>query len=142
MSRWCPSFDDVTATDEVLATVATLDGNFAPWNAGPALPEPRSDAAVGVYLGRGIATFIDIFNPEKVILAGGASRARRKARGSLELTVPKVALGSDGMPSPESFARTSDVRLSRRELLKVAEQRLRRGTVGVRQAHAQLLPFR
>jgi hypothetical protein len=39
------------ATDEVLATVATLDGNFAPWNAGPALPEPRSDAAVGVYLG-------------------------------------------------------------------------------------------
>jgi glucokinase len=30
---------------------------------------------VGVYLGRGIASFIDIFNPEKVILAGGASRA-------------------------------------------------------------------
>jgi glucokinase len=30
---------------------------------------------VGHYLGRGIAHFIDIFNPEKVILAGGASRA-------------------------------------------------------------------
>lgn len=30
---------------------------------------------VGYYLGRGIAHFIDIFNPEKVVLAGGASRA-------------------------------------------------------------------
>jgi glucokinase len=29
----------------------------------------------GQYLGRGIAHFIDIFNPEKVVLAGGASRA-------------------------------------------------------------------
>ena len=36
-------------------------------------------------------------------------------------TVPKVALASDGLPSPESFSRRSDVRLSRRELLKVAE---------------------
>lgn len=30
---------------------------------------------VGQYLGRGIANFIEIFNPEKVVLAGGASRA-------------------------------------------------------------------
>lgn len=30
---------------------------------------------VGQYLGRGIAHFIDIFNPEKVVLAGGVSRA-------------------------------------------------------------------
>jgi DNA-binding transcriptional MerR regulator len=36
-------------------------------------------------------------------------------------TVPKVALAADGMPSPESFSRASDVRLSRRELVKVAE---------------------
>ena len=36
-------------------------------------------------------------------------------------TVPTVALSSDGLPSPESFARRSDVRLSRRELLKIAE---------------------
>lgn len=36
-------------------------------------------------------------------------------------TVPKVALSSDGFPSPESFAPRSDVRLSRRELLKIAE---------------------
>lgn len=36
-------------------------------------------------------------------------------------TVPKVALSADGMPSPESFTRTSDLRLSRRELVKVAE---------------------
>ena len=32
-------------------------------------------STVGHYLGRGIAHFIDIFNPEKVVLAGGASRA-------------------------------------------------------------------
>ncbi len=36
-------------------------------------------------------------------------------------TVPSVALSSDGLPSPESFARRSDVRVSRRELLKIAE---------------------
>jgi len=36
-------------------------------------------------------------------------------------TVPKVALSADGLPSPESFRRTSGLRLSRRELLKVAE---------------------
>jgi DNA-binding transcriptional MerR regulator len=36
-------------------------------------------------------------------------------------TVPKVALAPDGLPSPESFRATSDVRLSRRELLKIAE---------------------
>ena len=35
-------------------------------------------------------------------------------------TVPTVALAADGMPSAESFRRTSDVRLSRRELLKIA----------------------
>jgi DNA-binding transcriptional MerR regulator len=36
-------------------------------------------------------------------------------------TVPKVALSSDGLPSPESFRRSSDLRLSRRELIKVAD---------------------
>ncbi|NYG55958.1 MerR family transcriptional regulator [Nocardioides perillae] len=36
-------------------------------------------------------------------------------------TVPTVALAADGLPSPESFARRSDLRLSRKELLKVAE---------------------
>lgn len=36
-------------------------------------------------------------------------------------TVPRVLLSSDGLPSPESFARRSDVRLSRRELIKIAE---------------------
>ncbi len=35
-------------------------------------------------------------------------------------TVPKVALSADGLPSPESFGRRSDLRVSRRELLKVA----------------------
>lgn len=36
-------------------------------------------------------------------------------------TVPKMALASDGLPSAESFRTTSDVRISRRELLKIAE---------------------
>ena len=36
-------------------------------------------------------------------------------------TVPRVALGADGLPAPEAFQRTADVRLSRRELLKIAE---------------------
>jgi DNA-binding transcriptional MerR regulator len=36
-------------------------------------------------------------------------------------TVPKVSLGVDGLPAPESFRRTDNVRLSRKELLKIAE---------------------
>ena len=36
-------------------------------------------------------------------------------------TVPKVALARDGLPSAESFRRHSEVRVSRRELLKIAE---------------------
>ncbi|MFC5177069.1 MerR family transcriptional regulator [Nocardioides taihuensis] len=36
-------------------------------------------------------------------------------------TVPKVALAADGLPSADSFRRADKVRLSRRELLKIAE---------------------
>jgi DNA-binding transcriptional MerR regulator len=36
-------------------------------------------------------------------------------------TVPTVAMGADGLPSPESFNRRDNVRLSRKELLKIAE---------------------
>ena len=36
-------------------------------------------------------------------------------------TVPKVALAADGLPSPESFGRNDNVRLSRKELIKIAE---------------------
>jgi DNA-binding transcriptional MerR regulator len=36
-------------------------------------------------------------------------------------TVPKVALAADGLPSPASFSRRDSVRLSRRELIKIAE---------------------
>lgn len=36
-------------------------------------------------------------------------------------TVPVVATGVDGLPSPESFRRSDRLRLSRKELLKVAE---------------------
>ena len=35
-------------------------------------------------------------------------------------TVPQVALSADGLPSPDSFRRRDDLRLSRKELLKVA----------------------
>jgi DNA-binding transcriptional MerR regulator len=36
-------------------------------------------------------------------------------------TVPRVALAADGLPSAESFRRTDQLRLSRRELVKIAE---------------------
>jgi len=36
-------------------------------------------------------------------------------------TVPKVALAADGLPSAESFTRRDHLRLSRNELLKIAE---------------------
>jgi DNA-binding transcriptional MerR regulator len=36
-------------------------------------------------------------------------------------TVPTVALAADGLPSPESFSRRDHLRLSRKELLKIAE---------------------
>ena len=36
-------------------------------------------------------------------------------------TVPEVALAADGLPSAESFGRRDNVRLSRKELLKIAE---------------------
>src|SRR3954468_23008373 len=35
-------------------------------------------------------------------------------------SVPDVALSADGLPSPESFRRQDDLRLSRRELVKIA----------------------
>ena len=43
--------EDGTATDEVLATEVSETGNLVPWTEGPALPEPRTDAAVGVFGG-------------------------------------------------------------------------------------------
>jgi DNA-binding transcriptional MerR regulator len=36
-------------------------------------------------------------------------------------TVPRVSLAADGLPSTGSFSRTDNVRLSRKELLKIAE---------------------
>jgi DNA-binding transcriptional MerR regulator len=36
-------------------------------------------------------------------------------------TVPTVALAADGLPSPQSFQRRDNLRLSRRELVKIAE---------------------
>jgi len=36
-------------------------------------------------------------------------------------TVPRVALAADGLPSPASFTRRDDLRLSRRELVKIAD---------------------
>ena len=42
---------------------------------------------VGQYLGRGIANFIDIFNPEKVVIGGGASAAMDFLRPGIDETV-------------------------------------------------------
>lgn len=53
---------------------------------------------VGRYLGRGIANFVEIFNPEKVVLAGGASRAT-------DLMLPGIR---EAMVKWCSFAATRD----------------------------------
>ncbi len=42
---------DGTATDAVLETKVGTDGNLSGWTEGPALPEPRTLAAVGVFSG-------------------------------------------------------------------------------------------
>jgi hypothetical protein len=39
------------ATDEVLVTGVTEEGNLDGWAEAPALPEPRTDAALGIYTG-------------------------------------------------------------------------------------------
>ncbi len=41
--------------------------------------------------------------------------------GPVVPTVPILALGADGLPSPESFLRRDNLRLSRKELLKIAD---------------------
>jgi hypothetical protein len=42
---------DGGATDEVLVTQVTEEGNLSGWTVGPALPAPRADAAIGMYGG-------------------------------------------------------------------------------------------
>ncbi len=42
---------DGSATDEVLVTHVTENGNLSGWTTGPALPEPRTDAALGMFAG-------------------------------------------------------------------------------------------
>jgi glucokinase len=55
------------------SNLTTKDITQAAQNDDPAAKEILYRA--GTYLGRGIANFVEIFNPEKVVLAGGASRA-------------------------------------------------------------------
>ncbi|MFO7533603.1 MAG: kelch repeat-containing protein, partial [Candidatus Limnocylindrales bacterium] len=42
---------DGQVSDEVLVTEVTEDGNLSGWTSGPALPEPRADAALGMFAG-------------------------------------------------------------------------------------------
>lgn len=42
---------DGTPSDEVLITEVSTDGNLSPWTVGEPLPEPRSDASVGLFAG-------------------------------------------------------------------------------------------
>ena len=55
--------------------------------------------AVGQYLGRAIATFLETFNPEKIVLGGGASAA-------IELMRPGISAGLD---ESSSFKFTRDM---------------------------------
>jgi glucokinase len=64
-ARANPAWNHTTVTTKSLAEIAR--------NGDPIAQQVFTTA--GHYLGRGIANFIEIFNPEKVVLAGGASRA-------------------------------------------------------------------
>lgn len=66
----------------------------------------------------------DHYLPHKVIREHLDAIDRGLEPPPIESVVPKVpavSLASDGLPSAESFAARSDVRVSRRELLKIAE---------------------
>ena len=54
--------------------------------------------------------------------------------------VPKVALAGDGLPSAESFGSRSDLRVSRRELMKIAG--IEDGFLGELEDHGLVTPFR
>ena len=66
--------DDV-ATAEVLVTEVTEEGNLVAWTSGPALPEPRTDAAVGLFggipgAGATMGTVVAIQSGARSALAG------------------------------------------------------------------------
>jgi hypothetical protein len=104
---------DAGYTAEVLATDATLDGNFAPWAQGPALPEPRSDAAVGVFLGvpyvlggldasgRPAATAFQGVVEDGVLT--GWEAADGSVSGVPDLTLPRAVSGASVVASPSGF---------------------------------------
>jgi len=111
---------DAGVTDEVLITQAmtdeegSLNGNITPWIEGPALPEPRADAAIGTYLGApyvmggldasGAPTdtvFGGVLDDDGVLtgwqLADGSD-------GTAELTLPQPLSGASVVPGTSGFA--------------------------------------
>lgn len=103
---------DGTATDEVLETKISEDGNLSGWTAGPALPEPRSDMAVGMYGGvpfvmggldgEGKATAtVYKGTVEEGVLTGWELQDGQDR--SLPLTLPQPLSGASVLPGTSGF---------------------------------------
>ena len=94
------------ATDSVLTTTVDDDGNFAQWSDGPALPAPRSDAAVLVLSGTPyvIGGLDASGQPTRLSSWARSTRARSPAgRKSTDLALP-VPLGKlSGVATPSGL---------------------------------------
>jgi glucokinase len=83
-----PALDPAQVTTKSLSDAARAGDEAA----------KQAFVTAGRYLGRGIANFVEIFNPERVVLAGGASRAT-------DLLMPGIR---ESMTRWCSFAATRD----------------------------------
>lgn len=100
------------ATNEVLVTEVSTEANLSPWTQGPALPQPRSDAAIGLYTGipyvvGGLdASGAPTSTVFKGILEDGVLTGWELADGTDgtdELTLPRPISGASIVPGTSGF---------------------------------------
>ena len=95
--------DGTTVSNETFLTKSSGTGNFDRWGSGPALPEPRSDAAVlyaggRIYAAGGIdadgapTTSVFVLTPDPQTGALGTWQTAEEAE--LEITLPEARAGS------------------------------------------------
>lgn len=109
------------ATAETFETLATSDGNYAPWAAGPALPEPRAEAAVtslsgvpyiigGEDAAGGLATTVFIGQLDAGRVTGWLPADGQDGRP--DLTLPAGIAGAAALAGPDGLwligGRTAD----------------------------------
>jgi hypothetical protein len=101
-----------SATDAVLVTGATENGNLDGWREGPPLPAPRTDAALGIYAGTpyvlgGLdASGSPTTTVYKGIVEGGALTGWELAdgqNGTDELTLPQPLSGAGVIAGTSGF---------------------------------------